>query len=381
MHTADTPGRHAQEAGDAEHPFLHALCAFRPLVSATHLHDLVRSSPSPEAAWNAPEETLRKLGWTREQRTQFLAHRNAWQPARRYERLREQEIALLPYGQEAFPALLKEIHDPPLALYVRGTLPPDNRLTLAFVGSRKATPYGKTAVNMLVRPLAARGAAIISGLAYGIDAEAHRATLAVRGTAVAVLGGGVDDAALYPRAHRGLANDIIASGGAVISEFPPGTPPVAHHFPQRNRVIAGLSRGIVIVEAAERSGALITARLGLEQNRDVFVVPGPITSPASAGTNALLREGAAPVRSAEDIMESLELTDLLAQTTRERDEEVGDAADDRATLLRVITRDPQSLDEIVQRSTLAPNVVASLITVLELDGCVRDVGGRNYVRV
>ena len=291
-------------------PYWHALGALRPFVSALRLRELVARTGSPRTAWETSDEFLQQVGWTEEQRTHVRDVRDHFHPDEEYARLTVGGLRIVTQEDEQFPALLREIYDPPLLLYIRGELPHDVPC-VAIVGSRKATQYGKTATNLLVRPLASRGLTIVSGLAYGIDAEAHRATLAVHGKTIAVLGSGSDDAALYPRAHRQLAADIVASGGAVITEYPPGTRPQGYFFPQRNRIIAGLSRALVVVEADEKSGALITARLALDQNREVFAVPGPITSDLSRGTNGLLRDGAAPARSADDIWAALELQDAL----------------------------------------------------------------------
>jgi DNA processing protein len=366
-----------------EEPFLHALEAFRPFLSASRLRELPRFTGSPRAAWEADDALLQSLHWTEEQCARFHEHRQNWNVAVSYERLQGSGIEIIPENDERFPRLLTEIFDPPLLLYVRGELRAEE-VAVAVVGSRNATPYGKTATNLLVRPLASREVLIVSGLAYGIDAEAHRAALAVHGRTVAVLGSGADDASLYPRAHRQLAADIVAKGGAVVSEYAPGTRPQGYFFPQRNRLISGLAHAVVVVEADEQSGALITARSGLEQNREVFAVPGPITSPLSRGTNTLLREGAAPARRAEDILDALELSQVLSRV-RDSDGEPAPSItappDDAQALLLTLSAQPLGIDEIVNMSTLPPNVVASLLTVLELDGRVRDVGSRQYIRV
>lgn len=399
-------------------PYLHGLCALRPRVTALRLGALLREAGTVKAAWNAGRDLLKRSGWSDEAMTFFLQHRAAWDIAAEAERLEKSGIALVPLEDARTPALLREIYDPPTALYVRGDLSNASTPMIACVGSRKATPYGRTVTGILVRPLAAKGLTIISGLAYGIDAEAHRAALAVHGRTIAVLGGGIADSALYPRAHRGLAAEIIASGGAIVSEYPPETEARAEFFPQRNRIIAGLSHAVVIVEAAEGSGALITARLALAENRDVFAVPGPITSPLSHGTNLLLRDGAAPALSADDILEALALTEALehpASTRRPLDAN-GDAPPahtgvsaqepsgthmDRAAILMgpepastfvspprtteqvfgSLGPEPKHIDEIVAACTLPPHEIAAALSLLELAGRVRDVGGKHYVRV
>lgn len=381
--------------------YLHALCALRPRISALRLRALVEAAGSLEAAWNANDAQLVKAGWTDEARTFFVEHRSRWDVAGEAKRLADLGIALVPLVElnalNVGPlALLQHTYDPPLGLYVRGEMPTEG-MGVAVVGSRKATPYGRTVTQELVRPLAARGLAIMSGLAYGIDAEAHRAALAVNGRTIAVLGSGIDEPSLYPRAHRTLAREIIAAGGSVIGEFPPGTGARAEYFPQRNRIIAGLSRAVVIVEAAAASGALITARLALAENREVLAVPGPITSPSSAGTNRLLREGAAPACSAGDILEALALEEVLALPQREQapreappltEQGMGVPASPYSHLptasadriLRLLSAEPQGIDAVVTASTLPVHEVAAALSVLELSGHARDVGGKSYVR-
>ncbi len=369
----------------ADYAFWHALCAFRPFIGANKLHELINLSGNIKDAWEAGDEFLQRLGWSKETMESFEQHRNHWQVDTFFKRLDALNINFIPSIDTDFPDDLRKIFDPPLGLYYRGyPFWKNNQLTVAFVGSRKASPYGKTATNMIVQPLAARGAMISSGLAYGIDAEAHTAALSVHGTTFAVIGNGCDEQTMYPRAHRELARRIIDQGGAIISEYPPGTKPQPYFFPQRNRLISGLSQAIVVVEAAKQSGALITARLGLEQNKEIFAVPGPITSDLSWGTNSLIREGATPIQSADDIMECLELNSLfqvklnpITQGTWQANE----SDPNRNLVLSLLSGNPTTIDEIVKRSTLSPNTVASTITMLEIENSVKDIGGKNYVRI
>lgn len=383
-------------------PYLHGLCALRPRVTALRLGALLREAGTVEAAWNADRERLKRSGWSDEAVTFFLKHRAVWDIMAEAERLEKSGIALVPLEDKRTPAMLREIYDPPIALYVRGDLSNASTPTIACVGSRKATPYGRTVTGILVRPLAAKGLTIISGLAYGIDAEAHRAALAVHGRTIAVLGSGVADSSLYPRAHRGLAAEMIAGGGAIVSEYPPETEARAEFFPQRNRIIAGLSHAVVIVEAADGSGALITARLALAENRDVFAVPGPITSPLSYGTNLLLRDGATPALSADDMLEALALTTALDTPVgpeRIQDHTLSANPEEMATanrpssetqtsssvpleqVLACLGAEPTHIDAVGAACTLPPHEIAASLSFLELEGRVRDVGGKQYVRV
>jgi DNA processing protein len=218
----------------------------------------------------------------------------------------------LPFWDEAFPPLLAALADPPVALFVRGELP--TAPGVAVVGSRRASPYGREVAEHLGHELAARGACVVSGMARGVDAAAHRGALASSGPTVAVWGAGCDR--VYPAEHGALA-DEIAAHGAIVTEYPPGSPPLAHHFPARNRLIAGLSRVVVVVEADERSGALSTARLALDEGREVMAVPGSIFSRLSVGPNGLLRSGAAPVLAAADVLAVLGLAPPPAVTGEE----------------------------------------------------------------
>ncbi|TSC71547.1 MAG: DNA processing protein [Parcubacteria group bacterium Gr01-1014_38] len=366
---------------------VHGLSALRPRVSAVRLRTLVRFAGSVEAAWNAGDALLEAAGFTTEAREVFAAHRRTWEVDAEAHRLHEGGITLVSESSPDYPELLRHIYDPPLALYVRGAFPPEGT-RVAVVGSRNASPYGRSVTHALVRPLAARGCTIVSGLAYGIDAEAHHASLAVHGRTIAILGSSVDDASLYPRAHRALAAEIVAQGGAVVSEFPPGTGARPEHFPQRNRLLAGMSHAVVVIEASATSGALITARLALEENREVLAVPGPITSPLSAGTHRLIKEGAAPACSAEDVLEALALRDVLAlpraaeaaPAARALAHPEGAPTETADRILQILTLDPQPIDAVIAASTLPPHEASAALSLLELQGLARDVGGKQYVR-
>jgi DNA processing protein len=262
-------------------------------------------------------------------------------------------------SRSQLPPLLRAIHDPPARLYVRGDpeLEILARPAVAIVGARACSPYGAQVARMLARELAGAGVVVVSGLARGVDAEAHRGALDAGGTTVAVLGCGVDRD--YPAAHTELARRIGDSGGLVVSEYEPGVEPAPWRFPARNRIIAGLCVATVVVEARERSGALITADFALEEGRDVLAVPGEITSALSAGTNALLRLGAVPVTSASDVLEVFGL--LPEQRSRPRVE--GTAA----TVLEAL---PATMDELVQRTGLAAGPIAAALAELELSSLV-----------
>jgi DNA processing protein len=275
---------------------------------------------------------------------------------------------------DAYPPLLREICDPPLALYFRGDLAAATRpAVVAVVGSRKASPYAINAASLLTSALAAAGAAIVSGLARGIDAAAHRAALDAGGTTIAVLGTGID--VIYPRNHKRLFHDI-AERGLVVTEFPPGTPPLPPHFPIRNRVISGLAHGTMVVEATGRSGSLITARTAAEQGREVFAVPGSIFSPGSEGTHRLIQYGAKLIHDAQDVLE--ELPGNLAASRSEEEAPPSTLA----SVLAAFSRDEGTH---VDRAALAlhrsVSDIAEPLLQLELGGWLRALPGGRYVRV
>lgn len=270
---------------------------------------LLEAFGSPEEIWRASRSQLAAAVSMRQHRLELLTDRDLSYAQRIWDSCMRQNIAVLPMTDAAYPPLLRDIPNPPVMLYVRGTMPDlRNRLTVSIVGTRKATPYGRHAARYFAGTLAQNGCVIVSGMAHGIDSAANRAALdAVRET-IAVLGCGVD--VCYPSDNERLMRDIIAHG-AVISEYPPGTEPKGKHFPVRNRIITGLSRATLIVEAPKKSGALISADLALEQGRDVFAVPGDINRPNSAGCNALIRQGGAEmVQSPSDLLSHYEYSEL-----------------------------------------------------------------------
>ena len=283
------------------------------------------------------------------------------------------DIRAVASDDAAYPAALRTIADPPPVLYVRGTVRPGDVRAVAVVGTRRASAYGAQAARYLAGGLARNGVTVVSGLARGIDAVAHDAALLAGGRTLAVLGCGVD--VTYPPEHRRLAERIVASG-ALLAEVPPGTPPLRFQFPRRNRLISGLCAGVVVVEGREDSGALITACAALEQGRDVFAVPGPIFDPRTAAPHGLLRDGAAPVTCAEDILDALgwPVTDTAVP-------DVGPPLNgEEEQVFAHLELTPQTTDEIVLRSRLRAAAVARSLVVLECRGLVTVLPGPRYVR-
>ncbi|MEK7281158.1 MAG: DNA-processing protein DprA, partial [Chloroflexota bacterium] len=268
---------------------------------------------------------------------------------------------------------LKEIYDSPPVLYVRGEMVPQDEWAIAVVGTRRATVYGRQVAEELATDLARHGITIVSGLARGIDAIAHRAALAAGGRSIAVFGSGLDT--VYPAEHARLASEV-SQKGALISDYPLGTPPRADYFPRRNRIMSGICLGVLVVEAGETSGALITARLALEQNREVFATPGSILSPMSRGTNRLLQDGAKLVMSYTDVLEELNLTMTAKQLELKELPPVSEA---EARVLGQLSAEPCHIDEVCRAAGLPIAAVSSTLALMEIKGIVRQLGGMNFV--
>jgi DNA processing protein len=269
------------------------------------------------------------------------------------------DVNTVPRRARGYPARLAELYDPPERLYVRGSFDSLSQPGVAVVGARSCSAYGAQVARSVARELAAAGVVVVSGLARGIDGEAHRGALEGGGTTIAVLGCGIDRD--YPRSHAELARRIVGSG-AIVSEYPPGVEPAPWRFPARNRIIAGLSLATVVVEARERSGALITADFALELGRDVFAVPGEITSGLSAGTNGLLRQGAAPLTAALDVLEAIGVEPPAARRVP--------VSDGGAALLALLADGAQAADELTRRIGRPSAEVAAALVELELAGLV-----------
>lgn len=303
--------------------------------------------------------------------------------ARDLEWLERPGRSLLTWADSAYPPLLREIADPPPVLFVQGDCSLLASPQLAMVGSRNPSPAGVETTSQLAGYLSRAGLAITSGLALGIDAAAHESALAAKAPTVAVAGTGLDT--VYPARHRDLAH-AIADKGVLVSEFPTGTPPLPRHFPRRNRLISGLSLGVAVVEAAPQSGSLITARLGAEQGREVFAVPGSIHNPLARGCHRLIREGAKLVETAQDILE--ELGPLRGVALRPPSGEalpkgdVPDSEDDLEyrLLLDCLGYDPLSIDSLIERTGLTAEAVSSMLLVLELQGRITALSGGRYLR-
>jgi DNA processing protein len=344
------------------------------------LHEVLARFSRPEDALSAPAEELRALGCD-EGRIERLRPPFSLEAAHKeFDRAKKKGYSLLTFEDGEYPLFLREIFDPPCVLYCRGRAESLRGPAVALVGTRKPTPYGKAVAERLAEDLASRGIVIVSGLALGIDACAHGGALK-GGRTVAVLGSGLD--VMYPRHNRRLADAIASRDGAIVSEFPLGTEPFAANFPRRNRIIAGLSQAVVVVEAAEGSGSLITAQLALDEGREVAAVPGNITSEVSRGTHRLLRLGAKLVESWVDVAEELrpELRDeVMARGAGTTGRLPLPTADETGVLDRLSADDVTHVDALVEATGRPVTEVLALLLSLEVKGLIAAGPGANFRR-
>ncbi|HVJ47784.1 DNA-processing protein DprA [Desulfitobacterium sp.] len=355
-----------------------------PGVGSGRLRQLIAYFGSALKAWQATENGLRKLG-TESWVNLLIQQRSQLDPRQIENDLAQKEIKTVIPEEKHYPALLRELADAPPLLYYKGKLEPGEE-GIAIVGSRKATPYGRAAAEFLGKELAKQGLVVVSGLARGIDTAAHKGALAGKGKTWAILGSGLDY--LYPPENRRLAEQILLEG-ALLSEFPPGVPPEPQFFPMRNRLISGVAQGVVVVEAALRSGALITVDCALEQGREVFAIPGPIFSGQSKGCHQLLRQGAKLVEDVEDILSELSFaprdlnTEMIGKDNSKRvnnlDSKRTKNLPEQLEILSFLSDLPLHIDQIVWQSSLTSSQVALLLLELQLAGEIEQLPGQRYV--
>ncbi|MBA7615550.1 hypothetical protein ES703_22831 [subsurface metagenome] len=344
-----------------------------PGVGRARFSQLEQHFGDMERAWQASAAELGEAGLDKRTVQAIMARRLKISLDAEMERLERYKVTVLTWKDKAYPSRLKEIYDLPPVLYVRGGFAAQDEWSLAVVGTRRPTYYGREVTEQIAGDLARNGVTIVSGLARGIDATAHRAALDAGGRTIAVFGCGLD--VVYPSEHAKLAREIMQRG-ALVSEFPLGTRPKAENFPRRNRIMSGLSLGVLVVEAGQGSGALITAGLALEQNREVFAVPGSVLSHQSGGTNRLIQEGAKLVLGCYDILEEFNLT-MAAQQLEMK--EILPATDTESVLLSCLSPEPTHIDEVGRKCGLPISLVSSTLAMMELKGAVKQVGGMNYI--
>lgn len=341
-------------------------------IGPVRLHALLEVFGDVESAWMASPAQLRAAGLGRKTVEKFVHARDAMDLDAELERVLSMGFQLLSLDDSDYPEDLAEIHSPPIVLYIWGDLLPQDRVAAAIVGTRRATPYGKAVARDLASGLASSGVTIVSGLARGIDGVAHQAALEAGGRTITVLGSGLDQ--IYPPEHRKLANSI-AEAGAVVTDYPLGTRPEGSNFPPRNRIISGLSLAVIVVQAGERSGALITANFAVEQGRDVFGVPGRIYDHGSKGVNRLISQGAFPATSVDDVLEVLNLDAVAKAAPAPLPEDKTERM-----VLGSLGSEPIHIDELRARCELPIAELTACLSMLELRGQARQVGGMHYVR-
>lgn len=347
-------------------------------VGPVRVRQLLEKFGALSKAWNAPLGALGEAGLDQRAVANLSEARKELDLAAELARLDKLGIAVLTWEDDVYPSLLRQLRDidqAPPVLYMRGTLVEADEWAITIVGTRSISAYGRQVTHRLASELAANGLTIVSGLARGVDAEAHTAALDAGGRTVAVFGCGLD--MIYPPEHRQLAARIVRQG-ALLSPFPLGTPPEGKNFASRNRIMSGMSRGVLVTEAGDKSGAMLTAGYALEQNREVFAVPGNITAQGSNGTNRLVQDGAYPVLSAQDVLEVLKV-ERVAEYVEARSN-LPDVSDTERTLLSCLSHDPLHVDDITRQVGLPVAQVSSALTMLELKGMVRQVGSMTYVR-
>ncbi len=345
------------------------------LTSTARYEALLAHFGSLEQAWRASTADLRRVLGNRDRLLEAIGTaRQAIDPEQEFERLERDGVSILTVADVGYPRLLREVPAPPPVLFVRGAITAADTVAMAVVGTRKATAYGREMASTIAGDLARAGVTIVSGLAIGIDGAAHRAALDAGGRTIAVLGSGIHD--IYPRDHASLASRI-AESGAVISDNLPNAKPDRWNFPARNRIISGLSLGVLVVEAPDRSGALITVDFAADQGRDIFAVPGPANAHASAGCNRLLRDGARLVRDAADILEDLRLQAVPQEITVQQPLLMDE---DERRVLAVLTSEPMHIDDVGERCGVALPRISAILLTLELQQLVRNAGAQHYIR-
>jgi len=329
---------------------------------------------SMESAFQAQVTDLIKAGIPEKVAKGFVHLRSEIDPAKLMNEITRNQITVVKIDDDDYPSLLKTIYDPPPLLFARGILPAADYAHVAMVGSRKATDYGLFMAKKLASDLSDAGAVIVSGLAYGIDEAAHLATVRNKGITVAVIASGI--LRLTSRQYY-IVQKILETGGTVISEFPLRAESLKHNFPVRNRIISGMSHGTVVIEATEKSGSLITATSALEQSREVFALPGPVTSETSRGTNNLIKMGAHVVTEAADVLDVLQVENVREKATPAKQPD----SKEEAKILEYLSKSPIHIDEITRSTQLDAVKIASTLSLMEMKGRARQIGGMYYILV
>lgn len=358
----------------AQDMHLIALCSI-PALGPVTINRLLREFANPEAVFRAGAGALLRVEGISEKRAEAVVNFRGWDALEKdIERVEKDGARVVAHSAADYPEWLRQLgDDAPPVLYVKGSIQKEDRFALAVVGSRAASPYGRAITEKISSELGQMGFTVVSGLARGIDTAAHKGCLEGGGRTIGVLGCGID--VTYPAENRWLYERAAASG-AVLSEFPPGTRPLPANFPRRNRILSGLTLGVLVVEAAEKSGSLITARYALEQGKEVFSVPGNISSSVSRGTNDLIKQGARMVTGAGDIVE--ELAPQLRGFIKSRKKELSGLTVEERALCDIMSAEPRHIDELSRESGLPSSKALAVLLALELKGMVKQTGGKRF---
>jgi DNA processing protein len=344
-------------------------------IGPVRLEKLLAYFGDVQAAWQAPEYHLQSAGLSQKLSRQLGRVRSQVSLSKLEDQIQKSGIQVLTWDDQDYPEGLRLITQSPFVLYIKGTLGKEDTWAVAIVGTRRFTDYGRQVAEEISRVLVNHGISVVSGLARGIDGIAHRSVLDAGGRTLAVLGSGLDQ--IYPPEHKALAEQI-SQHGALVSDYPLGTPPDGSNFPPRNRIISGLSKAVIIIEAGVKSGALITANYAAEQGKEVFAVPGKTTAPMSKGTNLLIKQGAHPLLEPQDVLDLLNLS-LLSEQIIVRKTLPGDPRE--AQIYQVVGDEPLHVDEISTQTKMPIEQVTSTLALMELKGMVRKTFGMKYVAV
>jgi DNA processing protein len=348
-------------------------------IGNVNYKNLINHFGSPEKVLQAPSEKLEQVDGITSRAVESIRN---FKPDKAIDKeielIYKKNITIITLNDPAYPENLKNIYDPPPFLYVKGCITKNDDNAIAVVGSRNASEYGISATERISRELARSGFTIVSGMARGIDSTAHYGALSAKGRTIAILGSGID--VVYPSENRQLY-ESIAEHGAVISEFAIGTEPNAYNFPARNRIISGLSLGVLVVEASLKSGSLITARLALEQGRDVFAVPGNVHSYKSKGTHRLLKEGAKLVESAQDILDEIRVNVSATGTDEKQVDATIDLSTDSRSVYQFLQEDPVYIDELIVQTGFTSSQISAILLDLELNGLIKQLPGKRFAKV
>ncbi len=356
--------------------YFHAFNLFNERIGPMRFKKLLGHFNSLELAWREGNaENFMAAGLEKNLAEEIVLRRPQIDLEKELAKLAKENIGILTILDENYPKLLKEIYDPPHIMYIKGELKPEDEFAIAVVGTRKLSVYGQQVSSQLARELAQTGLTIVSGLARGIDTLAHLGALQQNKRTIAVVGSSIDNQGIFPPANRRLAEQIAANG-AVLSEYPLGSLALKHHFPARNRIISGLTLGTLVIEAPAKSGALLTANHALAQNREVFAIPGSIYSPNSQGPNNLIKMGAKLVNNIQDILEELNLKNLAANIAVRQ---IIPDNPEEELILNLLSQEPVPVDKIVQDTKLETALVNSTLSLMEIKGKVKNLGGMQYV--